>query len=50
MKYLCFWGHTPPRDGAVGPHVLSQWWPAAFVMDGVTYGMGGLRAIVRIPV
>ena len=37
VKYLCFWGHTAPHDGAVGPHVLSQWWPAAFEVDGVTY-------------
>ena len=35
-KYLMFWGHTgdPSRPG---PHVLSQWWPAAFTIDDVTY-------------
>jgi hypothetical protein len=35
-KYLHFWGHkgTP---GSTGPHVLSQWWPAPFAVDGVAY-------------
>ncbi|WP_415951432.1 NADAR family protein [Streptomyces sp. KLOTTS4A1] len=37
LKFLHFWGHTPPGDGAVGKHVLSQWWPAPFVVDGVRY-------------
>lgn len=35
--YLCFWGHQPAADGSVGPSCLSQWWPAAFSVDGVTY-------------
>ncbi|WP_203924264.1 NADAR family protein [Rugosimonospora africana] len=37
VKYLLFWGHRPRRDGAVGAECLSQWWPAAFVVDGVRY-------------
>jgi ribA/ribD-fused uncharacterized protein len=37
VKWLFFWGHTPPADGHVGKHVLSQWWPAPFEIDGVTY-------------
>lgn len=37
LKYLHFWGHTEPADGAVGRHVLSQWWPAAFTVEGVSY-------------
>ncbi|MFJ4922676.1 NADAR family protein [Streptomyces sp. NPDC088725] len=36
-KYLYFWGHTPARDGALGPHCLSQWWSAPFTVDGVRY-------------
>ncbi|MDH6110444.1 ribA/ribD-fused uncharacterized protein [Kitasatospora sp. MAP12-15] len=36
-KYLLFWGHRPERDGGIGPGSLSQWWPAAFVVDGVRY-------------
>ena len=36
-KYLMFWGHTPPRDGQVGKHCFSQWWPATFTVDGVDY-------------
>ncbi|MFI6943478.1 NADAR family protein [Streptomyces sp. NPDC050418] len=37
VKFLHFWGHTAPADGAVGPHVLSQWWPALFTVDEVGY-------------
>lgn len=37
VKYLFFWGHRPQRDGSVGPGCLSQWWPAAFTVDGVRY-------------
>ena len=36
-EFVLFWGHTPGADGAVGPHVLSQWWPASFVRGGKTY-------------
>lgn len=34
---ILFWGHHAPADGKVGAHVLSQWWPARFNIDGVTY-------------
>ena len=37
LKLLAFWGHKPTPSGAVGPGCLSQWWPAPFVVDGVTY-------------
>jgi predicted NAD-dependent protein-ADP-ribosyltransferase YbiA (DUF1768 family) len=30
VKWIVFWGHTPPPDGRIGRHVLSQWWPAPF--------------------
>jgi ribA/ribD-fused uncharacterized protein len=36
-KYLFFWGHQPQPDGGVGKGCLSQWWPAEFTVDGVTY-------------
>ena len=36
-KYLLFWGHRPPAGGGVGKGCLSQWWPAAFTVDGVAY-------------
>ncbi|WP_033424830.1 NADAR family protein [Actinomadura flavalba] len=36
VKYLFFWGHRAGRAGA-GPWCLSQWWPAAFAVDGVRY-------------
>jgi len=35
-QFLFFWGHTSKNPG-VGKHVLSQWWPAAFILDGRTY-------------
>ncbi|MFI6349872.1 NADAR family protein [Streptomyces sp. NPDC050560] len=37
VKYLLFWGHRPQKDGGVGAGCLSQWWPAAFTVDGVEY-------------
>lgn len=36
-KFLFFWGHTPAVPGMVGKECLSQWWPAAFTLAGVTY-------------
>ena len=36
-KYLFFWGHQPQPDGRPGRGCLSQWWPADFTVDGVTY-------------
>jgi ribA/ribD-fused uncharacterized protein len=37
LKYLFFWGHRPQPDGSVGSGCLSQWWPAAFTVDGVRF-------------
>ncbi|MFG2227110.1 NADAR family protein [Streptomyces sp. NPDC048644] len=37
VKYVHFWGHSPRRDGALGPSCFSQWWPSAFTVDGVRY-------------
>jgi ribA/ribD-fused uncharacterized protein len=36
-KYLLFWGHQPTAGGGVGKGCLSQWWPAAFTVDGLVY-------------
>lgn len=36
-KYLFFWGHQPQPDGSTGKGCFSQWWPAEFTVDGVTY-------------
>lgn len=38
IKYLFFWGHRPQPDGSAGAGCLSQWWPAAFALDGITFG------------
>jgi ribA/ribD-fused uncharacterized protein len=35
--YLLFWGHQPPPAGGVGKGCLSQWWPAALIVDGHSY-------------
>jgi ribA/ribD-fused uncharacterized protein len=36
-KYLFFWGHQPQPDGSIGKGCLSQWWPAPFVVDGLSF-------------
>lgn len=36
-EYLLFWGHRAPEAGGAGTGCLSQWWPASFTSDGVTY-------------
>ena len=36
-EFLFFWGHQPRRDGRIGPGCLSQWWPAPFTVDRITY-------------
>ena len=36
-KFLFFWGHQKERDGGVGAGCLSQWYPARFTVDGVTF-------------
>ncbi|MCB1049093.1 MAG: NADAR family protein [Acidobacteria bacterium] len=35
-KFLFFWGHTPPRSG-VNKSCFSQWFPAAFELEGQVY-------------
>ena len=37
VDFLFFWGHTPRREGIVDASCLSQWYPAAFEVDGVRY-------------
>lgn len=37
LDFLTFWGHTPPPDGVIGKHVLSQWFERRFEVDGVDY-------------
>ena len=37
LKFLFFWGHTPNKDGSIGKSCLSQWWEAAFTVDGISY-------------
>ncbi len=37
VDFLFFWGHTPKQPGAVDASCLSQWFPASFTLDGITY-------------
>ncbi|MCB0104525.1 MAG: NADAR family protein, partial [Caldilineaceae bacterium] len=36
-KYVFFWGHQPTSNSPIGKWCLSQWFPAPFVIDDVTY-------------
>jgi ribA/ribD-fused uncharacterized protein len=36
-KYLFFWGHRQTADGSVSKSCFSQWYPAAFSIDGIDY-------------
>jgi ribA/ribD-fused uncharacterized protein len=37
VKYVYFWGNKPRPDGSIGTGCLSQWWPTAFTVDGITF-------------
>lgn len=37
FKYLFFWGHTPKQEGVIDKSCFSQWFPASFEVDGITY-------------
>lgn len=37
FEYLFFWGHRQKTKGSPDASCLSQWFPAAFVVDGVRY-------------
>lgn len=37
LDVLCFWGHTPPAAGGVGPWCLSQWYEAPFALHGLHF-------------
>jgi ribA/ribD-fused uncharacterized protein len=34
---LFFWGHQPAKDGRITASCFSQWWPAPFMVGGVSY-------------
>jgi ribA/ribD-fused uncharacterized protein len=36
-RFLFFWGHRPLPNDQIGNPCFSQWWPAAFSVDGVRY-------------
>lgn len=36
-EFICFWGHTQKREGEIDASCLSQWFPRAFLVDGVRY-------------
>lgn len=36
-QYRFFWGHRPRADGCLSDACFSQWWPANFTVESVTY-------------
>ena len=36
-EFLFFWGHRIPKDGSLSKSCFSQWYPASFKIDGITY-------------
>lgn len=37
VEYFFFWGHTQKQQGVIDKSCLSQWYPVAFTVDGITY-------------
>lgn len=37
IKFLLFWGHTPPKDGSVSKSCFSQWFESPFTIEGLRY-------------
>ena len=37
LKYMFFWGHTSTAHGEVGKECLSQWYPARFEIEGISF-------------
>ena len=37
LKYLFFWGNTQKKQGVIDKSSFSQWYPAAFIDEGITY-------------
>ena len=37
VDYLLFWGHSPKRPDVTDASCLSQWFPARFELDGISY-------------
>lgn len=37
FEYLFFWGHTPKKEGEIDKSCFSQWYPSAFIIDGVRF-------------
>ncbi len=37
LKFVFFWSHESPLTLGLGPWILSQWYPASLVVDGLRY-------------
>jgi len=37
IRIIFFWSHEAPRDGSISKNCFSQWWKAAFIVDGLEY-------------
>jgi len=36
-EYIFFWGHTQKHEGVIDKFCFSQWFPAIFTVEGITY-------------
>ncbi|RAJ06498.1 hypothetical protein LX64_01625 [Chitinophaga skermanii] len=36
-EFLFFWGHTPKSPQSIDASCFSQWFPASFTVEGITY-------------
>jgi ribA/ribD-fused uncharacterized protein len=36
-EYLCFWGHTPNKDGSISKTCFSQWFESPFTVENNVY-------------
>ncbi|HEY9007703.1 MAG TPA: NADAR family protein [Ohtaekwangia sp.] len=37
IEYIFFWGHAAKHGESIGKFIFSQWYPSAFIVDGITY-------------
>lgn len=37
LEFIFFWSHTSKHPDSVGPFIFSQWYPAAFKVNGIHY-------------
>lgn len=48
-RYLFSWSHRPHRQGEIDRACLSQWWHAAFQVDGTVFPTAEASALTASP-